>query len=251
MPQGRLSVRHRLGTTADSVDSAGAIFHAYGADLVDAKGNITVKSDAVQPGAGVLQEARRSSCRRMCRPGTTPRNNKWLISGKGALIMNPPSAWAVAKRDAPKVAEQLLDLPGAEGPKGRFAPFLPLLLGHLELLARTSRRPRACSRICRSARRSEKLVAASDGYDMPSFAKLRRLQDLGRGRAAEGHALPLSDPHNHQIAVGRGAPAPPQIAHQIYAQAIQTKMIVQLTQGEPMDKTLAWAESELEGFMRT
>jgi len=22
-------------------------------------------------------------------------NNKWLISGKGRLIMNPPSAWAV------------------------------------------------------------------------------------------------------------------------------------------------------------
>ena len=31
-------------------------------------------------------------------------NNKWLISGRGALIMNPPSAWAVAKRDAPQVA---------------------------------------------------------------------------------------------------------------------------------------------------
>jgi hypothetical protein len=34
-------------------------------------------------------------------------NNKWLISGKGALIMNPPRAWAVAKRDAPQIAEQL------------------------------------------------------------------------------------------------------------------------------------------------
>jgi hypothetical protein len=33
-------------------------------------------------------------------------NNKWLIAGRGALIMNPPSAWAVAKRDAPQVAEQ-------------------------------------------------------------------------------------------------------------------------------------------------
>ena len=30
-----------------------------------------------------------------------------------------------------------------------------------------------------------------------------------------------------------------------------TKMIVRLMQGEPMEKTLAWAESEIEGFMRT
>ena len=35
-----------LGTTANSVDTAGAIFHAFGAQLVDDKGEITVKSDA-------------------------------------------------------------------------------------------------------------------------------------------------------------------------------------------------------------
>ena len=52
-------------------------------------------------------------------------NNKWLVSGKGALIMNPPSAWAVAKRDAPQVAEQCWTHGFPVGPKGRFAPFLP------------------------------------------------------------------------------------------------------------------------------
>ena len=36
-----------LGTTADSSDTAGALFAAYGAELVDAKGNITIESDAV------------------------------------------------------------------------------------------------------------------------------------------------------------------------------------------------------------
>ena len=30
-----------------------------------------------------------------------------------------------------------------------------------------------------------------------------------------------------------------------------TKMVVRHFQGEPMEKTLAWAESELEGFMRS
>ena len=46
-----------MGQTADSVDSAGAIFAAYGAHLVDAKGDITVNSDATPPGAGLLQAA--------------------------------------------------------------------------------------------------------------------------------------------------------------------------------------------------
>ncbi len=37
-----------LGTTTDSVDSAGAIFDSFGAVLVDAKGNVTVRSDPVR-----------------------------------------------------------------------------------------------------------------------------------------------------------------------------------------------------------
>ena len=36
------------GQTSDSVDSAGAFFQAFGATLVDGKGNITVKSDSVR-----------------------------------------------------------------------------------------------------------------------------------------------------------------------------------------------------------
>ena len=37
-----------LGGTADNVDTAGAIFHGFGADLVNEKGDITVKTDGVR-----------------------------------------------------------------------------------------------------------------------------------------------------------------------------------------------------------
>src|SRR5258707_7194633 len=37
-----------VGTTGDNVDTIGAIFHAYGAMLVDAKGEITANSDPVR-----------------------------------------------------------------------------------------------------------------------------------------------------------------------------------------------------------
>src|SRR5262245_66049129 len=37
-----------LGVTEDNVDTAGAIFQSFGADLVDAKGNVSVKTDAVR-----------------------------------------------------------------------------------------------------------------------------------------------------------------------------------------------------------
>ena len=47
------------------------------------------------------------------------------------------------------------------------------------------------------------------------------------------------------------APAPPKVAQQIYAQATLTKMCLRYYQGESMEKTLAWAEGECEGFMRS
>ena len=112
----------------DSVDTAGAIFQSFGAELVDAKGNITVKTDAVRQALDYYTRLAQFL------PPDAPAwdnasNNKWLVSGKGALIMNPPSAWAVAKRDAPQVAEQCWTHGMPAGPKGRFAPFLPYFWG--------------------------------------------------------------------------------------------------------------------------
>ena len=37
--------------------------------------------------------------------------------------MNPPSAWAVAKRDAPQVAADCWHFPCPAGPKGRYIPY--------------------------------------------------------------------------------------------------------------------------------
>ena len=45
-------------------------------------------------------------------------NNKFLISGQGSLIMNPPSAWAVAMRDRPEIGTQLWHFPPPKGPAG-------------------------------------------------------------------------------------------------------------------------------------
>jgi hypothetical protein len=57
--------------------------------------------------------------------------------------------------------------------------------------------------------------------------------------------------YDHQKVSIAGAPAPPKIAVQIYVQGIMTKMTVRHMQGEPIEKTLSWAESEVEGYLRT
>lgn len=238
-----------LGTTSDSVDSAGAVFHAYGAELVDVKGNVTVKSDSVRQALEYYAKLAKLL------PPDAPAwddasNNKWLVSGRGALIMNPPSAWAVAKRDAPQVAEQCWTHGFPSGPKGRFAPFLPYFWGIWNF---GKNKPAAKSLLVHLSQPAavEKLVAASGGYDLPSFANLTTLKTWAEEGPPKGTLYHYPNPHNHQILSIAAAPAPPKIAVQIYTQGIMTKMTVRHMQGETMEKTLAWAESEVEGFMRT
>jgi ABC-type glycerol-3-phosphate transport system substrate-binding protein len=238
-----------LGQTTDSVDTAGAIFHSFGAQLVDANGAVTVKSDPVRQALDYYKKLASFF------PPDAPAwddasNNKWLVSGKGALIMNPPSAWAVAKRDAPQVAEQCWTHGFPSGPKGRFGPFLPYFWGVWNF---SKNKAAAKSLLVHLSQQSsaEKLVAASGGYDLPSFANFTTFKTWAEEGPPKGTLYHYPNPHNHQTLSIAAAPAPPKVAHQIYTQAILTKMVVRHLQGEAMEKTLAWAEGECEGFMRT
>ncbi|MEQ1611403.1 MAG: extracellular solute-binding protein [Hyphomicrobiaceae bacterium] len=237
-----------LGTTSDSVDTAGAIFGSFGADLVDATGKITIKTENVRQAVEYYKRLMAFL------PTDVPAwddasNNKWIVSGRGALIMNPPSAWAVAKRDAPKVAEQLWTHGMPSGPKGRFAPFLPYFWGIWNFSKNKSAAKSLLTHLSQPAS-AEKMVIASGGYDLPSFEKLTTFPTWANEGPPKGTLYHYPNPHNHQILSIAAAPAPPKIAVQIYTQGIMTKMAVRHFQGEAMEKTLAWAESEVEGFMR-
>src|SRR6266436_3333234 len=160
-----------LGQTGDSVNWVGAVFAAYGAVLVDQEGNVTVKSDATRQVLGWFKKLV---------PFLPPdvfawddsSNNKWLISGQAALIFNPPSAWAVAVRDAPKVAEQCWHFPSPKGPKGRFDPAQPSYWGIWKFSPNKAAAKSLALHLWEKSS-VEKLVAGSHGYDIPAFGTLR------------------------------------------------------------------------------
>jgi len=238
-----------LGQTADSVDTAGAIFQSFGAELVDAKGNLGVRTDAVRqalefykkliaflpPDVAAWDDAS---------------NNKWLIAGKGSLIMNPPSAWAVAKRDAPQVAEQCWTHGFPAGPKGRFAPYVPFLW---TIWAFSKNKEAAKSLLVHLSQPAsiERLVVASGGYDLPAYEKLTTLKVWAEAEPPKGTLYHYPNPYNHQTLSIAASPAPPKVAQQIYVQGTLTTMCLRYAQGEKMENTLAWAEGECEAFMRS
>jgi len=238
-----------VSTCSDAVQFVGAMFNAYGAQLVDAKGGITVNSDATRI---VLEWFRKTV------PFFPPSvfawddasNNKALISGQSALILNAPSAWAVAKRDAPKVAEQLWTFPTPKGPQGRHISgryrywgvwnFSPNKSAAKSLLLYLSSRDAI-----------GKLMEAGQGFDVPPFEKLN---DFGIWAAAEPPKGTLYNfpPRGEVIVSVAGYPAPAKIGVQMYSQGTMCKMIAQCTQkGKSIEEAIAFCEGELEGYMRT
>ena len=237
-----------LGTTSDNVDTIGAIFHSFGAVMVDAKGEIVVKNDQVRQALDYYKKLMAFLPADVA-AWDDASNNKFLVSGQGSMIMNPPSAWAVAKRDAPKIAEQCWTHGFPKGPKGRYAPFLPYFWGTWNF-SKNQSAAKSLLRHLSTAEAAEKMCNASGGYDLPAFEKLTTFKVWAEAEPPKGTLYHYPNPHNHPVLSIAAAPAPHKIAEQIYNQGIQTQMAVRYFKGEALDKTLDWAASEMEGFMR-
>ena len=238
-----------LGQTTDTNQWVGALYLAYGAELMDAKGNVTVKSDAVRK---VLEYGKRLAAflPNDVQAWDDSSNNKWLISGKGALIFNPPSAWAVAKRDAPQIAEKCWTHGFPKGPAGRFNPILPRIYG-LWQFAKNKPAAKSLLHYLTGRQVAEKQVAASQGYDIPPYPRFNDFKTWAEEGPPKGSIYHYPIKGGDQVAGVTCSPAPPLIAAQIWNQSIQCKMITRYLRGDSMEKTLDWAESELEGFKRT
>jgi ABC-type glycerol-3-phosphate transport system substrate-binding protein len=238
-----------MSAASDAVNWVGAMFASYGAELVDKDGNVTVKSDATRQ---VMEWFKKFIA--VSPPDVwawdNAGNNKWFLSGKGALIQNPPSAWAVAKRDAPKVAEQSWCFAPPKGPKGRFAAANIYFWGAWKF-GKNKGAAKALMQYLAERAQAEKLVEASQGFDIPSFDKQLDFKTWGEQGPPPG-TIANYPPRGDVIVSISGAPAPARIGTQMFAQGTMTKMIAHyVQQGQSMDQALDWAASELEGFMRS
>ena len=239
-----------LGVTADSVDTAGSLFHAFGAEVVNAKGEITLDTDPVHQ---VLEHA--AKLVKWLPPDAVSyddaSNNRALISGKAALIWNPPSAWAVAKRDAPQIAADCWTFPAPAGPKGRFMPFGPFQWGVWQFAQNKS----AGKELIEYLMQSDNVQARCDvvqGYDLPPFPKMQEefkvWSEVGppKGTVYNYPNRKIYD----QVQSIACAPAPAEIAVQIYNRGTLPTMFAKLQSGQTMKQVIAWAQDELEGFVR-
>jgi ABC-type glycerol-3-phosphate transport system substrate-binding protein len=238
-----------LGTTPDSVDTAGALFSAFGADLIDGEGTIKVNSAEVHT---VLEYAQKlvQFLPKDAVSYDDASNNRALISGQSALIMNPPSAWAVALRDNRPVAEDSWTFPAPKGPKGRFVPLGPFFWGvwkfspnkaaAKDLVEHLMQRPQVQAR-----------CNAVLGYDIPPFDSMLDFDVWEKVGPPPGtvYNYPLRATH-HAIPSVACSSAAPEVAVQIYNRATMPTMLARLRSGQSIPEVIAWAQGELEGFTR-
>ena len=238
-----------LGQTGDSTNNTGAIFSAYGADLVNAKGNITVDSDKVRQ---VMEFGQRMV---KFLPSDTvsyddASNNRALISGKSALIYNPPSAWAVAKRDAPDVAKDCWTFPCPAGPAGRFIPYNYVFYG-IWKFTRNKSAAKDLVHFLMERQQVEERTSVVEGFNLPpqiSMSDFKIWEDVEPPKGTM-YNYPIRPWHDSHPSLS-GYPAPPEIAVQMYNRAVIPTMWAKLHSGQTIKQATDWAAQEIEGFIR-
>src|ERR1700730_11833238 len=217
-----------MGQTADTYDWISVLFRSFGSVFVDEKDNIRVDSDETRAALEYVKKLLAVNPPEVY-AWDDAGNNKWLISGKGSSIFNPPSAWAVAKRDHPEVASNCWTHPMPSGPKGRFVGQLPQFYGVWNFSPNKSAAKELLLHISQkdSARQ---LVQASVGYDLPSF---KSFYDFDTWKTVEpplGTVYSYPPRGDEQTSMA-GAPSRSEVGAQIYNQAINTVMVAKFTQG--------------------
>jgi ABC-type glycerol-3-phosphate transport system substrate-binding protein len=234
---------------SDATDLHGAMFAAFGGVLIDAEGKSQLKSDGTRLALEYAQRLVKFY------PADAvsfddASNNRALISGKSALIFNPPSAWAVAKRDNIEVASDCWTFPAPAGPKGRFVPTQTYFWGTYSF----SKNKAAGKELLEFLMQRDNVEArdtASEGYDLPPYAKLTDF------KIWEEVGPPKGTVFNYPLRAASGqkpsltaAEATPEVAVQIYNRGIHNQMLARLRDGQSIAQVSAWAQDELDGFTR-
>ena len=238
-----------IAPTPDGNQWLGMVFNAFGSVMIDADGEIRADSDETRAALDYVSRLVQYMPQGVY-AWDDAGNNRWIISGLGSIIFNPPSAWAVAKRDNPDVAQHIWHHDAPAGPAGRFRASAPFFWGTWRFSENIGA-AKALFLHVNQAAVVTRMLRASQGFDLPLFPEWYRTNDVWEAAAPPKgvlHSYPILG-DEQQIAAGY--PAPPALASSISAQGLYPNMVARVTQGGySFDDAISWAENELEGFMR-
>jgi ABC-type glycerol-3-phosphate transport system substrate-binding protein len=233
-----------LSETSDGNDWVGPLLLSFGSKPMERDGTITIESDETLQALEYLKDLTQYMPQDVY-GWDDASNNRWIISGKGSAIQNPPSAWSVAKRTQPDNAAQMWHHDTPKGPAGRFrgALFYNFIMwkwckekqAAKDLITYLLEKPQQW-----------KMLEVAQGYDMP------QLKPMYAHPVWEEEGPPPGGVYNYvirgdeQLVVG-GYPAHPIAGNVIYGKHILPVMVAKATTGELTPKeAMKWCARELE-----
>jgi ABC-type glycerol-3-phosphate transport system substrate-binding protein len=233
-----------ISETSDAMDWLGPLLLSFGSQPMDREGNITIESDGTLAGLEFLKELTQYMPKEIY-GWDDASNNRWIISGKGSAIQNPPSAWSVAKRTQPLNAGWMWHHDTPKGPEGRFrgALFYNFILwdwckekkAAKDLLIHLLEKPQQW-----------KMLTAGQGYDMPQLAPMYEHPVWVEEGPPPGGVYNYVIRGDEELVVG-GYPAHPIAGNAIYSQSILAVMVAKATTGAMSPKqAMQWCAKELE-----
>ncbi len=230
------------------MDFAGALLASFGADLVNAKSEPTLGTDELKQALEYAQRLVKFLPKDSVSYDDAS-NNRALIAGKAALIFNPPSAWAVAKRDAPQVAADSWTFSSPKGPKGRYVPSAYFFLGIWNFSSNQSAAKDLVAYLSQREQIEERDNVVQ-GYDIPPFVSMTDFKVWRDVEPPKGtvYNYPIRASHHAQPNV-TGMAAPPEIAVQMYNRGTHSTMLAKLQSGQSIPEVISWAKNEIQGFM--
>ena len=233
-----------ISETSDANDWLCPLMLSFGSKPMDEKGNITIESKDTEEALEYLKELVQYMPKEIY-GWDDASNNRWIISGKGSCIQNPPSAWTVAKRTRPDIAAQLWHHDTPRGDKGRFRGALFYNFG----LWKWSKDKKAAKELLTYLLESPqqwKIFTAAQGYDMPQLKPMYAhpvWEEEGPPKGTCYNYIPRGD---EKLITG-GWPAPAEYGVGIYSKYIIPVMVGKVTTVEVKPKdAMKWAAKELE-----
>ena len=238
-----------ISNCTDANSWLAALFTSFGARFVDAKGNVVVRSDPMREALDYLKRLGQRLPPDVY-TWDNASNNRALISGKSAMIINPPSAWAGAVKENPAVGAQIWHHPLPAGEHGRFLTGQPAFMGIWKFSPNKSAAKDLIAWLGEREQVEASLIA-SQGYDVPVFPGLRDFPIWAELGPPKGTLFnyPLRAAH-HATPIVAGAPAPLTIAGGISAQWVLPKLAGRVMQaGMPIEAAIAETERDLAGII--
>jgi hypothetical protein len=137
------------------------------------------------------------------------------------------------------------------GPQGRFLAYLPWNSA-IWAFGRNKTQAKALLEFLSERESAEITTNTSNGYDIPPFATMSDFKIWETEGPPVGTVFnyPLKPHHQAQTSIAF-APAPPELAAQMYIQALNTKVIARVAQGgDSIDAALTWLDREITSMRR-